>query len=307
MKKTLPKILVICGPTATGKSDLAVKLAGKLDGEVISADSRQVYKGLDIGTGKITPKEMGGIPHHLIDIANPKKQFSVTEFVTLGEKAIQDILFRKKLPIICGGTGFYISALVDGIIFPGVKPDQKLRNSLSKKTSSELFKMLKKLDSSRAKSIDPKNSRRIIRAIEIATSLGKVPSLKNLVSKYNAVKIGLTIPPEDIKKRIHDRLLKRINAGMIEESRNLHKNGLSWKRMEELGLEYRSLAKFLKKEISRDEMIAKLNTEIWHYARRQMTWFRRDKEIKWFNPNEVNSLSFPRMRESRPRFPHARE
>lgn len=291
MKFPKPTILIICGPTATGKSDLAVKLAEKLNGEVISADSRQVYKGLDIGTGKITKKEMLGIPHHMIDVANPKKQFAVTEFVELGEKAIEEIISRKKLPIICGGTGFYISALIDGIVFPEVPPNTKLRDTLAKKTSAELFTMLTKLDPVRAKDVDPKNSRRIIRAIEIAKAIGKVPKIKKTKSKYNSIKIGLNLPPEELKNRIQARLQIRIDAGMIDEAMGLHKKGLSWKRMKELGLEYKYLAKFLKKEIPRDEMIFNLQTEIWHYARRQMTWFRRDKKIFWFSPKEIDKIN----------------
>ncbi len=296
MKSPKPKLLILLGPTAVGKSDLAVKLAKQLNGEIISADSRQVYKGLDLGTGKITKKEMRGIPHHLIDVANPKKQFTVTEFVTLGEKAIQEILSRKKLPIICGGTGFYVSALVGGVIFPDVPPNKKLRLALSKKTSIELFKMLQKIDPKRARSIDPKNSRRIIRAIEIAKVLGSVPKTKSK-QKYDAHYIGLMLPRAELKKRISIRLFARLPAGrqeyregMIREAKNLHAKGLSWKRMDELGLEYRYLAKFLQKEISRAEMISRLLTEIWHYARRQMTWFKRDKKIKWFNPKNTQGI-----------------
>jgi len=282
------KILVILGPTATGKSDLAVSLAKRLNGEVISADSRQVYKGLDIGTGKITKKEMGRIPHHLLDVADPKKAFSVTAFVKLAEVAIQNIVSRGKLPIICGGTGFYISALVDGLIFPDVPPHIALRSRLSKKNLVQLYDTLKKLDHDRAATIDKDNPVRLIRAIEIATAIGKVPPVRSNPSKFDATFIGLQASPQLLRKRIHDRLIKRMKGGMLAEIRNLHAGGLSWKRMEELGLEYRYLAYYFQKKITLEKMLADLELAIWHYAKRQMTWFRRDKRIKWVEVGDGN-------------------
>ena len=168
---------MILGPTASGKSALGVKLAKKINGEIISADSRQVYKGLDIGSGKITRKEMGGIPHYCLDIFSPKKIFTVVDFKKRADKAIEEIFAKNKTPIIVGGTGLYIQAIVDNIVLPEVKPDWKLRKELEKKTTEEMFKMLKNLDPERAKNIDAKNPRRLIRAIEIAKALGKVPNL----------------------------------------------------------------------------------------------------------------------------------
>ncbi|HDO23680.1 MAG TPA: tRNA (adenosine(37)-N6)-dimethylallyltransferase MiaA, partial [bacterium] len=169
------KVIVILGPTASGKSEMAVKLAKKFNGEIISADSRQVYRGMDIGTGKITQKEMRGIPHHLLDVASPKKVFTVIDFKKRAEKAIKDIIKRGKISIICGGTGFYIQAITGGISIPEVKPNWKLRKQLEKKNAEQLFKMLKKLDPKRSKTIDAKNPRRLIRAIELAQSLGHFP------------------------------------------------------------------------------------------------------------------------------------
>ena len=191
MSEKKQKIIVILGPTASGKSGLAVKLAKKIDGEIISADSRQVYKGMDIGTGKIIKKEMFGIPHYLLDIKNPKKQFTVMEFKKLAEKKIAEILKKKKIPIICGGTGFYINSVVDDIDFPEIKPDKKLRKELEKKPTEELFKILKKLNPTRAKNIDSKNKRRLIRAIEIArTQINadkktQIDADKNKLSPYS--------------------------------------------------------------------------------------------------------------------------
>lgn len=277
-----PKILVILGPTASGKSDLAVKIARKFKGEVISADSRQVYKGLDIGTGKITKKEMRGVHHWLLDITSPTKNFSVADWKKLTEEKIETILKRGKLPVICGGTGFYIDSVVNNIVLPEVKADRKLRKELDSKTTVELVKILEKLDKERLKNIDTKNRVRLIRAIEIAKTLGKVPEIKKQKSPYDFLQVGLEIPKEKLQKRISDRLKKRINMGMIREAENLHKRGLSLKRMREFGLEYRFLADFLDKKIEKKEMLEKLNTEIWHYAKRQMTWFKKDKTIKWF-------------------------
>ena len=170
MKRILPKVLVICGQTATGKSDLAVMLAKKINGEVISADSRQVYKGLNIGSGKITKKEMCGIPHYLLDVVHPKQIFSIAEYQTIAQQKIQEIIARGKTPIICGGTGFYIDAITKGIVLPEVAPNTVLRKKLENKTTKELVYILTKLDPARAKTVDIQNNVRLIRAIEIATA-----------------------------------------------------------------------------------------------------------------------------------------
>lgn len=272
------KITVIVGPTAVGKSDFAVQYAKKHNGEVISADSRQVYKGLDIGTGKITKKEMRGIPHHLLDVENPKKQFTVGKFKELAEEAIADITSRGKLPIICGGTGFYINAVAHNISYPDVSRNGALRKRLSSKTPDELFRLLTKLDRKYAGSLnnsEKHNPNRLMRSIEIATALGNVPRIKKGTSPYQIKWIKLTLSAQQLKKRINKRLIKRFDHGMIQEVKKLHKNGLSWKRMEELGLEYRYIARFLQKKISKEEMIKLLQTEIWHYAKRQILWFKR--------------------------------
>ncbi len=290
-KKNSNKILVILGPTATGKSDLAVKLARKYNGEIISADSRQVYKGLDIGTGKITKKEMRGVPHFMLDVVSPKKVFSVAEWKKQTEKIIADIISRGKLPVICGGTGFYIQSIVDDVILPEVPPNKILREKLERKTADELFLMLKKIDPRRAETIERENPVRLIRAIEIAIKLGKVPPLKP-VSKmpFDILQIGLTLPFENLREKIHTRLISRMKKGMIAEAKNLHKNGLSWKRMRELGLEYRYLADLLENKLTNQELIKKLEIEIWHYAKRQITWFKRDKRIKWFKSNQIKDI-----------------
>ena len=274
---------MILGPTASGKSALAVKMAKKINGEIISADSRQVYKGLDIGSGKITKKEMGGVPHYCLNIISPKKIFTVVDFKKRADKAIEEIFAKNKTPIIVGGTGLYIQAIVDNIVLPEVKPDWKLRKELEKKTTEEMFKMLKKLDPERAKNIDAKNPRRLIRAIEIAKALGKVPNLAVKPPSWGSLQIGLKLPDEILKKNIEKRIKKMLKSGLVAETKKLRKSGLSWKRIYELGFEYSYPALFLRGEISKDEMLAKMLIENWQYAKRQMTWFKRDKRIKWIN------------------------
>ncbi|MEK7558266.1 MAG: tRNA (adenosine(37)-N6)-dimethylallyltransferase MiaA [Patescibacteria group bacterium] len=287
---TKQKLIVVLGQTATGKSDLAVRLAKKYNGEVISADSRQVYKGLDIGTGKITKSEMKGIPHHVLDVVSPKKQFSIAEYKKLAEEAIANIISRGKIPILCGGTGFYIQAIVDGIVLPKVAPNMKLRKHLNNKTTKQLYAILKKLDLRRAREIDKNNPRRLIRAIEIATSLGKIPHLAVSPPSGDILQIGLKLTDAELKKKITIRLFARISRGMINEARNLlHRHIISFVRMRELGLEYKYLAKYLKGELGKKEMIEQLETAIWHYAKRQKTWFKRDKRIRWFDVSKKDA------------------
>jgi len=284
----LNKLLVIVGPTASGKTDLSIKLAKKFNGEIISADSRQVYKGMNIGTGKITKKEMAGIPHHLLDVARPQAKFDVVKYRKGALRAFKDIQKRKKLPILIGGTGFYIQAVVDGIILPQVKPNWKLRKELEKKSNSELFQQLKKLDPNRAKSIDKGNPRRLIRAIEIALTTEKpVPELKKSPIDSEVLILGVKKNKKELEKLIEKRLLKRLKIGMIAEVKKLHNpsadGGVSWKRLEEFGLEYRYIAQFLQNKITREEMIERIQKESEHYAKRQMTWFKRDPRIHWIS------------------------
>lgn len=276
-----PKILVVLGPTATGKSDLAVELALKYNGEIISADSRQVYTGMDLGTGKITKTEMRGVPHHMLDIVSPNSVFNVSKYKIKTQKIITDILKKGKLPIICGGTGFYIDAVVNNITFPEVLPNSELRKKLETKTCEQLIMFLEKLDENIAKTVDSKNKVKIIRAIEIAKALGKVPPVK-LEPLYDAIQIGLITPDKTLKDRIKTRLVNRIKAGMLREGQRLHKGGVSWRRMENLGLEYRYMARHLSGQITLEQMIEQLNSKIWQYARRQKTWFKRNKDIQWY-------------------------
>ncbi len=297
-----PRLIVVLGQTSTGKSDFAVSLAKSLlktgtKAEIISADSRQVYKGLDLLSGKITKKEMKGIPHHLLDVVSAKKVFSVADFQKKAAKIITEISKRGNLPILVGGTGFYINAVISGQVLPEVPPNKALREKSQKMTLKLLFEKLKQLDPARAKTIDTKNKVRLIRAIEIATALGSVPKLSKTESPYNIQIIGLIVPEAQLKQRILLRLLKRIKQGMLKEAEALHKSGISWKRMHGLGLEARYSALYLQKKIGKEEMLSELEKAIWQYAKRQMTWFKRDTTIIWMNSSEPkkgleNSIQF---------------
>lgn len=287
MEKKTPKLIVVVGPTASGKSSLAVLLAKKFNGEVVSADSRQVYKGMNLGSGKVTKKEMAGIPHHLLDVADPKRTFTASHYARLGRKAIADIIKRGNTPIVCGGTGFYIRALVDGLVIPEAKPNPKLRKVLEKKSVDELFAMLKKSDPDRAATIDPKNPRRLIRALEIIDALGKVPELKKNPLPYPTLFIGIAKNQDILKTLVVVRLEKRVKLGMLAEIKNLHARGVSWKKLESFGLEYRYGALLLQKKIDKETFMQELVKQIVDYSKRQMTWFKPDERIHWITKSSA--------------------
>ncbi len=276
------KLIVILGPTASGKSELAIKLAKKFGGEIVSADSRQVYKGMDIGTGKVTKKEQRGIPHHLLDVVSPKRRFTVVQYRKLALKTIKKIQQRGKIPFLVGGTGFYIQAVIDGIVIPEVKPDWRLRSSLDKLTAKELFKLLKNLDPKRAKIIEEKNRRRLIRALEIVIKTRKpVPFFRKEPLLYPVLMIGIKKSPKELKELIKKRFLKWLRRGLIKEGKNLRKIGLSWKKIEDFGIHYRLISQYLQEKMTYQEMIEISLKELQNYAKRQMTWFKRDKRIHW--------------------------
>ena len=327
-KNNLPKIIVVLGPTASGKSELAVKLAKKFNGEIISADSRQVYKGLDIGSGKV-PKDLitncqllitnknlknsykisktdyfyKGIEHYLLDVASPKRIFTVAQFQKLGQRIIKTIIKKNKIPIICGGTGLYIDSIIFENQFPAVPPQPKLRKQLEKKSNENLFEQLKKLDPRRAKNIDRHNRRRLIRALEIVITTKKPVPLPATVPALKTSKIliiGIKKSPEELKKMIKKRLYKRLKQGMIEEVKNLRNGkalnplrtpspsyGMSWKRLDDLGLEYRYISRYLRGLITQKEMEELILKESWQYAKRQITWFFakgvKKYKIFWIN------------------------
>ncbi len=303
-----PPIIVIVGPTASGKSALAIELARTIGAEIVSADSRQVYRGMDIGTGKVPghlsrmtndefriskgaeqglrskiqdSKEVyvsNGIPHHLIDIANPKIEYNVSHFLADATKAIADIEARGKRVIVCGGTTFWIEPLLLGLQIPKVVPDKVFREKWGKKDAGELYGYLKRLDPERAKTIDKKNKLRLLRAIEIAKALGKVPPLSVSNSEFQISKflvVGLNPPVDELNRKIRERFMTRMKSGMLEETVRLNRAGISYERLESFGLEYRALAEYLQKKITDTELYTELPQAIIHYAKRQRSSLRR--------------------------------
>lgn len=306
MNQVKNKILVILGPTASGKTKIAIELALKFNGEVVSADSRQVYRGMDIGTGKdlkefsIFNPPAGGqfskkiqISYHLIDVASPKQRFDLAQYQKMAFKAIDDILQRGKLPILAGGSGLYLQAVVDNYKLADVKKNLELRKKLEKLAVVELFNKIKELAPKMAAKLnqsDKNNKRRLIRYLEI---LGQDKNFKNRKgqSKYDVLLIGLNISREILKQRIFKRLLERLKEqNMIGEVENLHNGGLSWKKLEDFGLEYKFIAWYLQGKLKYEEMVEKLNMAIYQFSKRQLTWFKRwekqGAKINWLKDSK---------------------
>ncbi|MBI2039272.1 MAG: tRNA (adenosine(37)-N6)-dimethylallyltransferase MiaA [Candidatus Niyogibacteria bacterium] len=288
MKKL--KLIVIVGPTASGKSVFAVRLARKTGGEIISADSRQVYKGLNLASGKITKRDMQGVPHYCLDLVSPKRNFTADDYKKCFWDAVQKIEKRGKVPIVVGGAGFYIDAALGRMGTGGAPPNPQLRRALAKKTVNALFKMLQKLDPQRALDIaaknEIKNKVRLIRAIEIAKSPLRATLYKGLPFGLEGVDIewiGIAHTGEALREKIRARLKARMKAGMVAEIKKLRRSGVSWKRLDELGLEPRWIARYLQGKVTKEQMLYRLENAIWRYSKRQMTWFRRNREIHWIS------------------------
>jgi tRNA dimethylallyltransferase len=291
MSERRPKAVAVVGPTSSGKTSLSIKLAKQFDGEVISADSRQVYRGLNLGTGKVTTEEMDGVPHHLLDIADAKDKYTAAEFELDASAAIMDIHSKNKLPIIAGGTFFYLDMLRGIRQSAPVPPNEEFRIDLMEYSTEDLYKKLECLDPSRAEAVDEKNRPRLVRALEIINTLGHVPKQTKTDSPYDWLVIGIDVPKLRLHENIHKRLQERFDAGMIEEVEKLHQQGLTYERMYELGLEYRFISMHLQHEMKLDELFERLETKHRQYAKRQMTWLKRDKEINWFKPEDLELIS----------------
>jgi tRNA dimethylallyltransferase len=249
---------------------------------------------MDIGTGKVTLEEMGGVPHHLIDIVKPETIYTGADFVRDASSAISEIINKGHLPVIAGGTFFYVDLLRGKISNAPVEPNIDFRNSLSDLSTNQLFNLLKEKDHERASTIDPSNRRRLERALEVVNELGKVPPSTVTESPYDWILIGVETEKHALHQKIHDRLLARINSGMIKEVETLHKQSVSYERLEGFGLEYRYIAQYLQNKINYEDMITTLETKIRQYAKRQMTWLKRDEEIEWF-PGENREVIFTRI------------
>lgn len=312
MEKNNKKLIVILGPTATGKTRLAVELARKYNGEIISADSRQVYRGMDIGTGKdlaeygsFAKKRLGkatrasrgnsgrasqasrepqGVKYHLIDIISPKTQFNVAKYQKLAYKAIAEAQKTDKLPFLVGGTGLYIDSVIQGFRLPQKIVDiKKIRAKLDKLSLPQLLAKLKKIDLETFKIIDKRNRRRVQRALEIYFETGKKKSDQQEMLKpdLDILILGVKFPLEEIYRKIDRRLEARIKEGMIKEIKKLRRQGVSWKRLDEFGLEYRYVSRYLRGLLSYKEMLEQLKLAIHHFAKRQLTWFKRNDGIIW--------------------------
>lgn len=270
------KILCIAGPTASGKSSRAVAEALTHGGEVISVDSRQVYRTLDIGTEKIVPEEMQGVPHHLIDIRDPEEIYSAGDFVTDATHLIEEITARGKLPILAGGTHFYFDALLYGLP-EGVDANQELRNELEQFTTEELYARVCSADARRAAELDPHNLRRLIRALEIIAKKGSVPTRTKKAPIYDIEWVIINPPREELRSRIDTRLASAFERGLIEEVRCTRVR-VGDMRLDELGLEYKIIGEYLRNERDQASLLPTLSAKLWHYARRQKAWLRKIQE-----------------------------
>ena len=276
----MEKLIVIAGTNASGKSGLGVELALRYGGEIVSADSRQVFRGLDLGSGKIAPEEMKGVPHHLIDVCDPGDFFSMHDFQRLAYGAIDGIIARGRLPFLVGGTGLYVACVTEGYVMSDSPPDLEYRAYLETFETPELFKMLVKAVPDT--DVEPKNRNRVMRLLEkLHAGDDHVPHSQ---PRYECLKLGVTWDRETLKKRIDERLQRRLDAGMIDEVRGLIDRGVSVGFLKKLGLEYRYITQYLIGEIpSEAEMVELLATAIKQFAKRQMTWFKRDKGITWLD------------------------
>lgn len=303
------KLLIICGPTSTGKTLLATLFAKKYNGELISADSRQVYKGMDVGTGKDLPKnpkpqkqkgheygyyKLSNTRIWGYDIADPKKGYSVVSYIKIARGIIKNIWERGKLPILVGGTGLYIKGVVDGIATAQVKPSLKLRKSLENKYSEELFEILATSDPVKAANLnlsDKKNPRRLIRAIEVSLDKSKAKT-QSLGLESSVLFVGLSAPKDELSRRIEERVQKRVKAGIEKEIKNLISLGVKWGSQSMDSLGYRQWRGYFDGKNTKEEAIESWKAEEKKYAKRQITWFKKDKRINWFD------LTSPRFEKS---------
>lgn len=290
----LPDLIVVLGPTASGKSALGIALAQRFHGEIVSADSRQVYRGLDIGTAKVTPEERALIPHHLLDVADPHEIYTVSQFQQQAIAAINDILARGRQPFLVGGSPHYIQTVVDHLDIPHVPPRPELRAQLAAYPLAELVAQLQELDPQSATTIDRNNPRRVIRALEVCLVTGRPYSQQRAVAAplYRSLLLGTAWPRDILYRRIDARVDERMQQGMVQEVRDLLQLGVSHERLEALGLEYRYISRLLRGEfVDEDEMVQRLKYAIHDFTRRQLTWFRRDKRIVWVENSDVEKAA----------------
>lgn len=286
------KVIIIGGATASGKSSLAMELAKKLNTEIISCDSMQVYREMNIGTAKPSIEDMRAVKHYMIDIINPDEEFNVVKYVSMVNPLIEDILSRNKIPIIVGGTGLYVEALMNNIDFSEESTDLEYRKKMEKvakeKGNENIYNMLKEIDIDSANRLSINDTKRIIRALEVYHTTGKTITYynsisKNKESKYDFILFGLDVPREELYQRINDRVGKMIENGLIEEVKNIYNKYSNFSTSMQ-GLGYKEVIKYLKEEITLEEMVDLIKKETRHYAKRQITWFKAYKNIIWLSP-----------------------
>ena len=307
------KVIAVAGATASGKTSLAIKIAQKYDGEVISADSMQIYKGMDIATAKPSKEEMCGIPHHLMDFLSPEKTFSVSQYVDMAKERINDILSRGKVPVVCGGTGLYVRSLVENVKFSPHDSDENLRNELNERYEKEggevLLKELAEFDPEIAKTLHPSNNKRIIRAIEIYKTTGvtmseHIRNSKNIPSPYEWTVIGLTFAD---RQKLYDRIDLRVDImlkqGLLDEAREFYKEYKGKTAAGAIG--YKELKPYLDGEISLEEAVERLKQVTRNYAKRQLTWFKKDEYISWIYADKCGDVFEEAEKILSPRFTKA--
>lgn len=292
------KMIIIAGPTASGKSEAGVRLAGRMNGSIISADSMQVYRGMDIGSAKITKEEMQGIPHELIDVADPHEEWNVVRFQKEAKEAEERIRKSGRLPILVGGTGFYIQALLYDIDFTETRKDFGFRTMLEEKAGREgpesLYRLLQERDPESAAAIHPNNIKRVIRALEFSRETGEKISDHNKEQKsrpaaYDAVYFVLTMDRDRLYRRIDLRVDRMMEEGLLDEVKRLRKEGFTSHDVSMQGLGYKQLLQYLDGEGTLEDAVSQIKLQTRHFAKRQLTWFRREKNVVWVNRDEFDS------------------
>ena len=293
-----PKVIVICGPTASGKTALSIELAKKINGEIISSDSMQIYKDMDIGTAKPSKGEMQGIKHYMLDLVEPDKRYSVADFKKDAEKAIEDILTKGKVPIVVGGTGLYVDSLIYGIEYQELQFDEKYRKELEERVFNEgleiLYNEAKQIDPQAMKKISHNDKKRILRVLEIYKATGKTKTEQEAESRKNGVKydykvFAINMDREKLYERINKRVDIMIEQGLIQEVENLLKKYTVFPTSMQ-GLGYKEVVEYLQGNISKEEMIEKIKMETRRYAKRQITWFKKNKETIWIGPQDLQKI-----------------
>ena len=293
-----PKVIVICGPTASGKTTLSIQLAQKINGEIISSDSMQIYKDMNIGTAKPDQQEMQGIKHYLLDFVEPNQRYSVADYKKDAENAIEDILQKGKVPIIVGGTGLYVDSLIYGIEYPNIEFDENYRKELERRVEKEglekLYEKAKKIDPQAMKKISRNDQKRVLRVLEIYNATGKTKTEQEIESRKNEVKYDYRVFAINMdREKLYDRINKRVDImiqkGLIEEVENLLKKYNEFPTaMQVLG--YKEVVEYIQGKVLKEDMIENIKRESRRYAKRQITWFKKNKQTIWIGPNDLQMI-----------------